>query len=490
MTASSLSQNVVMIDNYDSFTWNLYEYLCREGANVQVFRNDKITVEEIAALNPDRILISPGPGHPLTDAGISCDAIKYFAGKIPVIGVCMGQQCMVTVFGGEVKFAGEIVHGKTSTITHDSKGIFEGASQHIAVTRYHSLAGNPTSIPECLDVSATSDTGIIMGVRHKEYTVEGVQFHPESILTEEGRKMVRNFLTISGGTWKEHQANVAKAANNSVSSNASQANGSILNRIFEQRKKDVEEAKKVPGRSFKELEKSLKLGLAPTLIDFADRLSHQDMSVMAEIKRASPSKGPIGLSVHAPTQARIYAEAGAATISVLTEPHWFLGSLEDLRLARLAVDSLPNRPAILRKEFIFDEYQILEARLAGADTVLLIVKMLDDSTLERLYKYSKSLGMEPLVEVASAEELTRANAIGSKVIGVNNRDLHSFNVDLNTTSSLVSNVPDGVILAALSGITSNAEVSKYAKDGVRAVLVGEALMKADDPSYFLKSLLA
>jgi anthranilate synthase / indole-3-glycerol phosphate synthase len=478
------TQNVVMIDNYDSFTWNLYEYLCREGCNVQVFRNDKITVEQIAALKPDRLVVSPGPGHPLTDSGISREAIKYFAGKIPVIGVCMGEQCIVSVFGGEVLYAGEIVHGKTSAISHDGKGIFEGVSQQIAVTRYHSLAGVEGSMPECLEVSATSDSGVIMGVRHKTYTVEGVQFHPESILTEEGRTMVRNFLTISGGTW-EQSLQQPKINSNSSSSSSS----SILDRIFEQRKKDIEECKQIPGQSFADLEKSLQLGLAPKLIDFVQRLKQQPLSVMAEIKRASPSKGAIGMTIHAPSQAKIYAEAGAATISVLTEPHWFKGSLDDLRLARLAVDSVVNRPAILRKEFIFDEYQILEARLAGADTVLLIVKMLNDVLLARLYQYSRSLGMEPLVEVSSSEELVRANKLGAKVIGVNNRDLHSFHVDLNVTSSLASAVPEGVILAALSGITARPEVDKYVSDGVNAVLVGEALMRAEDPYRFVQELL-
>jgi anthranilate synthase / indole-3-glycerol phosphate synthase len=442
--------------------------LSREGARVDVFRNDKITPVEIEKLNPDQILISPGPGHPTTDAGVSNDVIKHFAGKIPIFGVCLGEQCMITVFGGEVGFAGEIVHGKTSTITHDNKGLFRGISQNVAVTRYHSLAGRPVTIPDSLEVTARNDSGIIMGVRHKEYTIEGVQFHPESILTEEGRQMVRNMLSISGGHWSKEQLSARQFGEGE----------SILDRIFAQRRKDVAETQALPGRSFTDLERNLELGLAPRQIDFVERLKSDKMALMAEIKRASPSKGPIGMDVHAPTQAVTYAKAGAAAISVLTEPHWFKGSIEDLRLARLAVDKLPNRPAILRKEFVFDEYQILEARLAGADTVLLIVKMLDDVLLQRLYKYSLSLGMEPLVEVASGPEMECAIALGARAIGVNNRDLHSFAVDLNTTSSLVSAAPEGTVLAALSGISGRADVEKYAKEGVSAILVGEALMKA------------
>lgn len=444
-----------------------------------MFRNDEISVQEIEKLNPDQILISPGPGHPAKDAGVSNEVIKYFAGKIPIFGVCLGEQCMITVFGGEVGFAGEIVHGKTSAITHDSKGLFKGISQNVAVTRYHSLAGNPTKIPDALEVTARNDSGIVMGVRHKEYTIEGVQFHPESILTEEGRQMVRNMLSIKGGRWSKEQ----------LSAKPFGQGDSILDRIFAQRRKDVAETQALPGRSFGDLTKTLALGVAPKQLDFVERLKQDSMCLMAEIKRASPSKGAIAMDVHAPSQAVVYAKAGAATISVLTEPHWFKGSLEDLRLARLAVDALPNRPAILRKEFVFDEYQILEARLAGADTVLLIVKMLDDATLARLYKYSLSLGMEPLVEVASAPEMERAVALDAKVIGVNNRDLHSFAVDLNTTSTLAAAAPKGSVLAALSGISGRSDVEKYAKEGVRAVLVGEALMKAADPAKFADELL-
>ena len=152
-------KRVVLIDNYDSFTWNIYEYLCQEGADVQVFRNDKVTVDEVVALKPDVLVISPGPGHPSTDSGISRDAIRQFAGKLPIFGVCMGQQCMFEVFGGEVAYAGEIVHGKTSPIFHDNKGFFKNVPQGVAVTRYHSLAGTPESLPDVLEVTARTEHG-------------------------------------------------------------------------------------------------------------------------------------------------------------------------------------------------------------------------------------------------------------------------------------------------------------------------------------------
>jgi len=210
---------------------------------------------------------------------------------------------------------------------------------------------------------------------------------------------------------------------------------------------------------------------------------------MAEIKRASPSKGIISLSTCAPAQARTYALAGASVISVLTEPEWFKGSIEDLRCVRQALEGMPNRPALLRKEFIFEEYQILEARLSGADTVLLIVKMLDNDTLTRLYKYSQALGMEPLVEVNTVEEMEIAVKLGSKVIGVNNRNLTNFEVDMETTTRLMEIVPKETVLCALSGISGPKDVVPYQQSGVGAVLVGEALMRAQDTAKFISELL-
>ena len=486
-----VQKHVVMIDNYDSFTWNIYEYLCQEGAKVSVYRNDKITVDEVASLNPDIILISPGPGAPATDSGISKDCISYFAGKIPVFGVCMGQQCMYEVFGGKVGFAGEIVHGKTSPITHDNKGFFKNVPQGILVTRYHSLAGTKDTLPDVLEVTAKTESGVIMGVRHKKYTVEGVQFHPESILTEEGHLMIRNILNVTGGTWEENNSNL----NNTTTS--INANGSsILDRIYNKRKEDVKRQMETPGFTYKDMEVSFKLGLAPTVQNFADRLmkSNKRAVVLSEIKRASPSKGDINLEVIASEQGLKYAQAGASAISILTEPHWFKGHLEDLINVRKVLDleykdRPEDRPCVLRKEFIFSKYQILEARLAGADTVLLIVKMLTQDELKELYAFAtKEMGMEPLVEVNCKEELDRALEIGAKVIGVNNRDLHSFNVDLNTTSKLVDSTPKDTVLIALSGILSPKDADMYKAQGVRGFLVGEALMRTNDVKQFIQDL--
>ncbi|EEQ88808.1 hypothetical protein RJZ56_007455 [Blastomyces dermatitidis] len=492
--------NLILIDNYDSFTWNVYQYLVLEGANVTVFRNDEITLDELIAKNPSQLVISPGPGHPDTDAGISQDAIQHFSGKIPIFGVCMGHQCMISSFGGKVDVTGEILHGKTSSLNHDSKGVYATLPPSLAVTRYHSLAGLQLTIPDCLEVTSWTefekDSGrkIIMGVRHKEYTVEGVQFHPESILSEHGRTMFRNFLNLRGGTWKENGGLVsqpgeaAAALSNGVKPTKKE---SILDKIYAYREISVSKQMAIPSQRPEDLQAAYDLGISPTQISFPDRLRQTSfsLSLMAEIKRASPSKGLISSSTCAPIQARKYAMSGASVISVLTEPEWFKGGIEDLRAVRQSLEGLPNRPAVLRKEFIFNEYQILEARLAGADTILLIVKMLDTELLRRLYQYSQQLGMEPLVEVNTAEEMKIAVSLGSQVIGVNNRDLKSFEVDLGTTSRLMDLVPDSTIVCALSGISGPDDVKAYSTEGVKAILVGEALMRAEDTNLFVSQLL-
>jgi anthranilate synthase/indole-3-glycerol phosphate synthase/phosphoribosylanthranilate isomerase len=493
----STASNLVLIDNYDSFTWNVYQYLVLEGATVTVYRNDKVTLEELIAKKPTQLVISPGPGHPDTDAGISKDAIKYFAGKIPILGVCMGQQCIISVFGGTVDVTGEILHGKTSPLRHDGKGCYTTLAQDLPVTRYHSLAGTHPTLPQSLEISSwiakgpDGGKGVIMGVRHKEYVVEGVQFHPESILTEDGRVMFKNFLRMSGGKWSDNPEYAAPETQVNGANGKASKKESILEKIYAHRRQAVAAQKLIPSQRPEDLQDAYDLGLAPPQISFPRRLrqSAYPVALLAEIKRASPSKGIISLGACAPAQARQYATAGASVISVLTEPEWFKGSLEDMRLVRQALDSMPNRPAVLRKEFIFDEYQILEARLAGADTVLLIVKMLDVETLTRLYNYSRSLGMEPLVEVNTAEEMKVAVDLGAEVIGVNNRNLTNFEVDLSTTSRLMDQVPESTIVCALSGIFGPQDVQAYRKDGVKAVLVGEALMRAQNTVEFITKLV-
>jgi anthranilate synthase component 2/para-aminobenzoate synthetase component 2 len=184
-----------MIDNYDSFTYNLVQYFGELGEDIHVFRNDKLKIEDIVRLNPDRIVISPGPCTP-KEAGISVDVIKYFAGKIPMLGVCLGHQAIGEAFGSDIIRADRLMHGKISMIFHDGKSIFEGIPNPFEATRYHSLIIKRETLPSCLEISAETKEGEIMGVRHKEFKVEGVQFHPESILTKAGMDILKNFLKI------------------------------------------------------------------------------------------------------------------------------------------------------------------------------------------------------------------------------------------------------------------------------------------------------
>lgn len=184
---------LLMIDNYDSFTYNLVQYFGELGEDVRTFRNDEITLEEINALKPDRICLSPGPCSP-KEAGICVDLLQQFAGKLPILGVCLGHQAIGEAFGGKVIRAQQVMHGKTSPINHTGVGVFKDLPNPFTVIRYHSLAIERNSIPDCLEITAWTDDGEIMGVRHKDYDIEGVQFHPESILTEHGHQLLKNFL--------------------------------------------------------------------------------------------------------------------------------------------------------------------------------------------------------------------------------------------------------------------------------------------------------
>ncbi|MBI3670255.1 MAG: aminodeoxychorismate/anthranilate synthase component II [Acidobacteria bacterium] len=186
---------ILLLDNYDSFTYNLAQYLGQLGQKLDVRRNDRITLEEVAALKPERIVISPGPGVP-EDAGISVELIRRFAGRVPILGVCLGHQAIGHAFGGHVVRASSIMHGKTSEITHDGRTIFRKVRQRFTATRYHSLIVDRKGLPRELEISARTSDGIIMGLRHRKLRVEGVQFHPESVLTEVGMQLLRNFLTL------------------------------------------------------------------------------------------------------------------------------------------------------------------------------------------------------------------------------------------------------------------------------------------------------
>ena len=193
--AGKITPMILVIDNYDSFTYNIVQYLGELGAEVKVYRNDALTVDKITDLKPERILISPGPGIP-ANAGIAVEAIRKFAGKVPMLGVCLGHQAIGEAFGGNVVRAKTLMHGKTSEICHDSRTIFRGLPYRFKATRYHSLVVDEESVPEVLEVSATTPDGVVMGLRHREFPIEGVQFHPESVMTEHGKTIIENFLQL------------------------------------------------------------------------------------------------------------------------------------------------------------------------------------------------------------------------------------------------------------------------------------------------------
>ncbi len=186
---------IVMIDNYDSFVYNLVQYLGEMGEDIRVFRNDKLTIAHIEDIRPDHIILSPGPCTP-NEAGISLELIQHFKGKIPMLGVCLGHQAMGQAFGGDVVRAPRMMHGKTSLVYHDGKGVFAGIESPLTAARYHSLIVKRETLPDCFTISAETDQGEIMGIRHKDYDIEGVQFHPESILTQNGHDMLKNFLAL------------------------------------------------------------------------------------------------------------------------------------------------------------------------------------------------------------------------------------------------------------------------------------------------------
>ncbi|OLY81573.1 Multifunctional tryptophan biosynthesis protein [Smittium mucronatum] len=493
---------VILIDNYDSFTWNVYEYLNKAGGDVQVFRNDKITVKEIEALKPTHLVISPGPGHPAEDNGICREALKYFTGKIPILGVCMGLQIIFDYHGGVVKRAGEILHGKTSPIRHDNYGLYKDFSQDFIVTRYHSLICDPDTLPDSLEITSWSDTGYVMGARHKTYAIEGVQYHPESFLSEDGVKMCRNFLELTSPTWSGNPSQ-SLSSKMSVEQSLSElppdshpVKENILLKIFRQRQIDVNALKSSPGRSLSDLEDLLKIpGMAPPPISFLARLraskaqNPNSIAVVSEVKRASPSKGDIGINVNAAAMALQYAEAGTSGISVLTEPHWFKGRVEDMLQVRNAISKFGDeRPAVLRKDFIFEKYQIAEARLYGADAVLLIVSLLTLPALQELLDYTWSLGMEALVEINTEHEAQLATLAKAKVIGCNNRNLTDFSVEMNNTNKLSKLVPKDSLFIALSGVLTPTDALAFKGSDIGAVLVGEGLMKSQDRTKFISEL--
>ncbi|KAI9296025.1 anthranilate synthase component 2 [Neoconidiobolus thromboides FSU 785] len=498
----------ILIDNYDSFTWNIYEYLGSLGAQVKVYRNDQVTLSELQSLPIKNIVLSPGPGSPKSNCGISMEVLSYYQGKLPILGICLGMQCMYEYYGGEVKPIHQIVHGKTSSLYHDGSGLYLNLPQSIEVTRYHSLAGMKTTLSKELLITSGTKDGIIQGIRHVKYCMEGVQFHPESVLSQYGKQMLKNFLNWEHGTWEENSINIPKESillfnnkedqqdekenieNNNTETSKETSTSSILLKIVNKRRLDILQTSSLPGQSIDNLKQLIKLNCAPPVKDFYNHLKQNitQLAVLAEVKRASPSKGDIAKDINAVEQCLNYAKNGAATISVLTEPTWFKGSLLDLSQCRQSLNQMINRPCLLRKDFIVEDYQVYESRLNGADTLLLIVAILSKKMLIQLLNLARSLGMEPLVEVNNEDEMKIALDVGAKIIGVNNRNLHTFNVDLNTTKKLAKLIKQDTILIALSGISKKEDLDLYQGLNLKGVLVGEALMKCNNVQQLIEEL--
>lgn len=476
--------SILLIDNYDSFTYNLYQLLARFG-KVTVVRNDKISVEEAKDLEPSHLVLGPGPCSP-SEAGICNSLLAAFQGVIPILGVCLGSEVIVEHFGGKIDVCSEIKHGKTSSLLHDGSGVFSGVAQGVTAVRYHSLAAFPEDLKQnapTLEVtSSAEDSHIIMGVRHKKFAIEGVQFHPESILTDQGEKMVSNFISWKTGLWPQGHAP-----------------SSILQQIVDSRRIDIKRAKEITSEET--LRSMITQFSAP--ISLLERIVEQrpDVAIVAEIKRASPSKGMIAKDANASHLAKSFAACGVAGISVLTEPTYFKGSLEDLALSRReveleSIECKRPRPAFLRKDFIIDEYQLFEAAAHGADSVLLIVAILTEAQLLSLLTSSRKLGMEPLVEVADEYELERALRVGAHLIGVNARDLHTFVVSTEAACRVIQagraisdSKKSPIVFVGLSGVKSHKDMNSYHRSGAHAALVGEHLMRVRSVPRAIANLL-
>ena len=449
---------ILLIDIYDSFTFNLYQMMGEIEPDLKVIRNDAMTVEEIRELHPAGIILSPGPGRP-ENAGICQELVAEMKGEMPILGVCLGEQAICQVYGGKVGYASRLMHGKQSDAKLDlTSPLFRGLPETIKVARYHSLAVEADSLngTELAVTSTTEDDGEVMAVEDRGRRVFGVQFHPESIMTPEGHKILQNFVDIT-------------------------KSGNILDQLADYARVRVAEVKKkIPLEEMKRKAESM-----PPIegFPFEQALKSDGMSFICECKKASPSKGLIAPEFPYLDIAREYEAAGATAISCLTEPKWFQGSTKYLEEIAANV-SIP----VLRKDFTVDEYMIYEARVLAAKVILLICAILDDETLKKYIGIADSLGLSAIVEAHDEEEVDRAAAAGARIIGVNNRNLKDFTVDIHNSINLRNRVPGDVLFIAESGIRSREDIEELERGRVNGVLIGESLMRAPDKREALNKL--
>ncbi len=434
-----MSDVTLIIDNYDSFVYNLAQYVEEHGSTPLVVRNDQISVRAVESINPDRIIISPGPGTPeiALDVGISAEVIKVMGGKVPILGVCLGHQIIGYVYGAKIRRARKVMHGKQSIVRHfSSSPIYFGVPTEFTAMRYHSLVIDGVTSPLEVDARSTDDNEV-MGIHHVEHRTYGTQFHPESIGTPVGKKIVRNFVDGVRRLPKQLDgflSEIVKAA---------------------MKREPVEKERCRPLYSLKEAIVGKKReGLNP---------------VIAEFKRRSPS----GLSVKRDpiAYAELMERSGATALSILTEPLFFSGSYVDFEAI-----AKRTRIPLLFKDFVVTDTQITTAYNIGADAVLLITKVLEDDELYALSEKIKSLGMTPLVEVESEVDIIRASRYDLELIGINARDLQSLDVSVRKVADLLKKLPRGPLKIAESGIKDKDQIELLKRSGADAFLIGTTLM--------------
>lgn len=440
---------ILLIDNYDSFTYNLYQYIGTFTPDIRVVRNDAITNGEIENMQPERIVLSPGPKSP-KEAGICMDVVKHFYNKIPILGICLGHQCIGEAFGGTVSYAKTLFHGKQSEVTHCLDGVFTGIDTPVKVARY--LPG---------------------GAKRRSAGV------PESHRADRGRRDYGDAAQrVSGGrspvSPRVHLHGTRKADDREfpVRCHLREEQRMILDQIVSDKKRRLPEHKRrIPEQEMRKLAEAYE----GSHHDFKGALEGDVISIIGEFKKASPSLGKIKSKINLLDRVEEY-NASVDAISCLTEEDHFDGSTAYLKQIRQMTD-LP----ILRKDFMIDPYQFYEARAIGADAVLLIAAILDDVQMHEFYQLAGELGLDALVEVHDEAEMERALKLDAKIIGVNNRNLKDFSIDLQTTERLSRMVPQEKLLVAESGIVSDEDVEFLKACGVNAFLIGRAFMEAEHP---------
>lgn len=437
---------ILIIDNYDSFTYNLYQLVGKFTSDIIVKRNDAVSISEIKKFNPSHIIISPGPGNPNNerDFGICRDVLKEFK-DTPILGVCLGHQGIFIEYGGKI-INNLPVHGKKDDITHSDSRIFEGIPERFEIIRYHSLICDSTYIPKDLIVTSYTDDNIIMSIEHKKYPTYGIQFHPESIGSEYGDSIIKNFLEIKG--WLDKMNVVEKIITNKKKIIAKQKKHKPLNNI----RKEATDYISTKNNKFL-FEKKIK--------------ENNTTKLIAEFKPASPSQGKIS-NLTPEEIIPLYESNPVDMISVLTEESYFKSNITNFQKAR----KITTKP-LLRKDFVIDKYMLYESALNDANCVLLINGVCPN--IEEYLNITKNLGLNAIIECHSLEDIEEVVDLNPKIIGINNRNLSTLEVDLDTTKELREYVPNYLI--SESGVQNVEDAALLKSYGADAILIGTSILK-------------